>query len=267
MASFSHDNPQLAQAYERLSDMQFEGGKRLVERIGLKAGERVLDVGCGTGRLARWMAEIVGPRGVVGIDPLPDRISVARRLAPGLSFEVGNAEDLGAFGDETFDAVCMSAVFHWVREKRKALAESRRVLRRGGRLGMTTTPSELRLSSTIAGVCAAVLTGPPYVGRINTAEVAGTWLGSTVTELIAALTEARLALIELHVVRRSQRHASGEAVVDFLEASSFGNFLHIVPDDLRAAFRADVAAGLDARKDAGGILLQDHGLVVVAEPS
>lgn len=267
MASLSFDNPHLAQAYERLSNAQFEGGKRLAERIGLKAGDRVIDVGCGTGRLARWMAEVVGPGRVVGVDPLPDRIAVARKLAPNVSFEVGTAEDLGAFGDETFDAVCMSAVFHWVRDKRKALGESRRVLRRGGRLGITTTPRELRLSSTIAGVCSAVLAGGPYAGRIDTEGLAGTWLGSTVTEIIGLVTEARLALLELHVLRRTQRHDNGEAVVEFLEASSFGNFLHIVPEDLRAAFRADVAAGLDARKGADGILLEDHGLVLVGERS
>ena len=138
MTSLAHDSPELAQKYDRLSDSQLAGGKRLVERLSLKAGDRVLDVGCGTGRLARWIAEIVGPSGVVGVDPLIDRVDVARAAAPRLSFAVGQAEDLGAFEAESFDAVSMSAVFHWVRDKPKALAEARRVLRPGGRLGLTT---------------------------------------------------------------------------------------------------------------------------------
>src|SRR6185436_17144255 len=102
---FGHDTRQLAETYDRASDLQFESGKRLVERLGLEEGARVLDVGCGTGRLARWMAERLGPRGsVVGIDPLEHRISVARSHAGAARFEVGQAEDLGAFADASFDA-------------------------------------------------------------------------------------------------------------------------------------------------------------------
>jgi arsenite methyltransferase len=141
--SFGHDSHRLAEVYDRLSDSQFDGGKRLVERIDVQVGDRVLDVGCGTGRLARWIAERVGPAGsVVGIDPLVERIAIARSRADGISFEVGRAEDLSAFASESFDAVCMSAVIHWVSDKPKALAEVRRVLRPGGRLGVTTMPQE-----------------------------------------------------------------------------------------------------------------------------
>src|ERR1700677_2403733 len=69
--SFTHDTQDLAETYDRLSDPQLDGGKRLIERIGIKPGNRVLDIGCGTGRLvAAWIAERVGPTGtVVGIDP------------------------------------------------------------------------------------------------------------------------------------------------------------------------------------------------------
>jgi ubiquinone/menaquinone biosynthesis C-methylase UbiE len=156
--SYTHDSPQLAATYDRISDSQFAGGKRLVERMNIREGERVLDVGCGTGRLGRWLAEVVGPSGsVVGVDPLPERIAIARTHAPGVEFEVGQAEDLSAFADAGFDAVCMSAVFHWVTDKPKALAEVRRVLRPGGRLGVTTVPRELNGAGTVAAVVASIL--------------------------------------------------------------------------------------------------------------
>jgi ubiquinone/menaquinone biosynthesis C-methylase UbiE len=107
--SFAHDSRHLAETYDRVSDLQFEGGKRLVERLGLEEGARVLDIGCGTGRLAQWTGERLGPKGsVVGIDPLEDRIGIARSHGGALRFEVGQAEDLGAFEDASFDAVCMS---------------------------------------------------------------------------------------------------------------------------------------------------------------
>jgi arsenite methyltransferase len=262
--SFAHDSAELARTYDRLSDSQFEGGKRLCERLELQAGQPVLDVGCGTGRLARWVAEKVGAGNVFGIDPLPERIAIARTQGAGVSFEVGQAEDLGAFGNQTFDAVCMSAVFHWVKDKPKALGEVQRVLRPGGRLGITTYPRELRLTGTTARVCGLVLTNEPYRSRINLADIAVAQSGANVTDLISMLAFAGLEILELHVVRRTSQHASGADAVDFLQSSSFGNFLRMVPDDLQASFRADVAAAFEARKGPDGIVMNDHGVLAVA---
>src|SRR3954464_157996 len=166
MTLFTHDSHDLAETYDRVSDLQFEGGKRLVERLGLEDGARVLDVGCGTGRLAHWIAERVGMRGaVIAIDPLEERIGLARSRGGKVRFEVGQAEDLRAFEDASFDAVCMSSVLHWVGDKARALAEVRRVLRPGGRLGVTTVPQELSKVGTLGHVLATLLARAPYAGR------------------------------------------------------------------------------------------------------
>ncbi len=263
--SLTHDTSHLAETYDRLSDSQLEGGKRLAERLGLKAGDRVLDVGCGTGRLARWMAERVGATGaVIGIDPLAERIAIARAHAAGLTFEVGQAEDLGAFPGESFDAVCMSAVFHWVSDKPKALAETRRVLRRGGRLGVTTLPRELIGAGTVAAVLAPLLGRSPYVERVDLSALAIASRGHTTTELISLVLDSRLELTELFVVARTRSHPTGADVVDFLESSSFGNFLRVVPEELRPSLRADLTASFDERKGPEGIVMRDWGTLFVA---
>src|SRR5215467_3472402 len=73
------DSPELAATYEDLSDGQFENGKQLISDLDVRRGDRVLDIGMGTGRLAAHVAAIVGPSGsVIGIDPLPLRIEIAR---------------------------------------------------------------------------------------------------------------------------------------------------------------------------------------------
>ena len=263
--SFVRDSSHLAETYDRLSDSQLEGGKRLVERLGLQAGDRVLDVGCGTGRLTRWIAERVAPGGsVVGTAPLAARIAIARAHAEGLTFAIGQAEDLGAFAAESFDAVCMSAMFHWVSDKPKALSEVRRVLRPGGRLGVTTLPREMLGVSTVTTVCGPLLGQSPYVERVDLSALAVASRGQTTSELIALVLGSGLELTELHVVQRARLHATGDDVVDFLESSSFGNFLRMVPEELRASLRVDLAAAFDARKGPDGIAIRDHGTLFVA---
>src|SRR6267154_4247381 len=108
--SLEQDTPELARNYEHAGIVQFHHGKFLIGPLALKAGEHVLDIGAGTGRLAEFVASLVGPQGrVVGIDPLESRIEIARlRQSKTLTFETGRAEDLSRFGDAQFDAVYLN---------------------------------------------------------------------------------------------------------------------------------------------------------------
>jgi hypothetical protein len=67
-----------------------------------------------------------------------------------------------------------------------------------------------------------------------------------------------------YVKQRSRNHASGEDVVDFFEASSFGNFLRIVPEELRPTLRTDLAAAFDAQRGPEGVAVRDWGVLFVA---
>src|SRR4051812_18505003 len=118
--SLTLDTPELAAHYDDASvDRQFKSGRRLIAKLDIQPGQRVLDVGSGTGLLAEYVAAIVGPTGFVdAVDPLPLRIEIAKRKAkPNLSFSVGDAYALDAFEDGTFDVIYLNAVFHWFPEK------------------------------------------------------------------------------------------------------------------------------------------------------
>ena len=102
----------------------------------IRSGQRVLDVACGTGALARRVAAAVGPNGsVVGLDLNPGMLAVAGRTAPGIDWQEGSAEAL-PFDDETFDAVVSQFGLMLFADPVAALKEMRRVLSPGGRLAL-----------------------------------------------------------------------------------------------------------------------------------
>jgi ubiquinone/menaquinone biosynthesis C-methylase UbiE len=266
--SFACDSRALAETYDRLSDTQFENGKNLVEHLGSLEGAHVLDVGCGTGRLARWIADRVGTSGtVVGIDPLAERVAIARAKGRGIRFEVGRAEDLSAFTSGSFDAVCMSSVLHWVTDKPQALAEARRVLKPSGRLGVTTLSREFGPRSTLFAPLTEIVQHAPYANRIRGTEWPAAPLGQTTSDLLCTVMNSGFEIAEVHITRRCWKRASGQELVEFLESSSFGNLLHAVPEDLRDRLRADLAAAYDARKDRDGILVKAWTTLLIAVPT
>lgn len=111
-----------------------------VEQALLRSGEKVLDVGCGTGGVTIPVKLQVGKTGAVaGIDPAPEMIAVAeqkaKRAGIEIDFRVGVIESL-PYPDGTFDAVTSSLMMHHLPESLqvKGLAEIWRVLKPGGRL-------------------------------------------------------------------------------------------------------------------------------------
>jgi ubiquinone/menaquinone biosynthesis C-methylase UbiE len=118
-------------------------GRRTIELLGLNAGERVLDVCCGSGASAIPAAQAVGPTGsIVGVDLAENLLELARTKArkhglANVQFESGDMTAL-RFEDSSFDAVvCVFGIF-FVPEMEVALRELRRVLRSSGRIAITT---------------------------------------------------------------------------------------------------------------------------------
>lgn len=108
----------------------------VLEAAAVGPGDRMLDVACGTGVVARAAAERVAPDGTVtGVDLNPAMLAVARRVAPEIEWRQGDAAAL-PFGDDAFDVVtCQSAIFFFP-DPTGALSQMGRVTRPDGRVAV-----------------------------------------------------------------------------------------------------------------------------------
>jgi ubiquinone/menaquinone biosynthesis C-methylase UbiE len=116
--------------------------QRLVERMDVASGERVLDLGCGTGTLLLMIKARQQGAVVTGIDPDPGILAVAAEKARRAGTEIGLVVGFGdrlPHADRSFDRVVSTLAFHHLtrREKKDTLSEAFRVLRPGGRLHIT----------------------------------------------------------------------------------------------------------------------------------
>lgn len=118
-----------ADLYDASHSFVWKFGASLVELLAPQPGERILDLGCGTGHLTAQIAAVGAD--VVGFDSSPEMIDQARRAHPAIRFELGDARTF-SFG-EGYDAVFSNAVLHWVKQPEQAVASVRAALRPGGR--------------------------------------------------------------------------------------------------------------------------------------
>jgi ubiquinone/menaquinone biosynthesis C-methylase UbiE len=110
-----------------------------LSEVRLSAGDRVLDIACGTGIAARVASERLGGAArVAGVDLNPEMLAVARRLAPGIDWRQGDAAALPLHDGERFDVVICLQGLQFFPDRPAAAAEMRRALAEGGRLAVAT---------------------------------------------------------------------------------------------------------------------------------
>ncbi|KAK2040151.1 methyltransferase domain-containing protein [Colletotrichum somersetense] len=256
------DTAELAKGYTRLNQTQYGTGLFLLDKLAVTPGERVLDVGCGPGNITAHIADLVVPGGglVVGVDPSPERIALARELArPSLEFHVGRAEDLSRFADASFDVVYVNSTFHWVQDQPAAAAEFARVLRPGGRLGISGGSGDFLSGQEV--IKDKVLSRSPYkdypdnsggVRFLKRAELESI-LGA------AGFSERRI------VVNKITKHAKdSDAMIDWLATSSSGKIYGGIPPELRPRAREEMKAEWDKLATDEGINMVLELLVTVA---
>ena len=133
--------------YDEKHSFVFKYGEEVLALLNPQHGERILDVGCGTGHLTKLIAEAGAE--VVGIDNSLEMVEAARAAYPDIEFVVADAADFSF--TEPFDAVFSNAALHWVTEAEQAVVCMARALKRGGRFVV-----ELGGKGNIAAITRAV---------------------------------------------------------------------------------------------------------------
>ena len=188
-----------ARLYDARHAFVWEKAKGVVELLAARPGERILDLGCGTGALT---AEIAASGAhVVGVDRSSEMIDAARRKFPAIQFEVCDARAL-SFSAE-FDAVFSNAALHWIPEAEQVVAGIARALKAGGRF-----VAEFGGKGNVRHAVAALEKGLTAVGA--SPEGVNPWYYPSIAEYSALLEKHDLEVRQALLFDRPTPLADGE---------------------------------------------------------
>ncbi len=257
-----------AESYERFQvPSVFEPLARIfLAHVPLHPGDRMLDVACGTGIVARLAVPTVGITGrVAGVDLNAGMLDVAKRQSPPDEAEIdwrqGDAAAL-PFLDESFDIVFCQQGLQFFPDKLRALQEMRRVLAPGGRLALCIwrtiehSPCNLAISTALArhidAEAAARMQAPHALGDA--------------TVLRTLIGDAGFGRVEIHEATVTRRMLPPEqAIPGHLASTPVGPDVAALDDATRKALIDDIAADLGPYRDADGLAIPQGTHIVLAK--
>jgi ubiquinone/menaquinone biosynthesis C-methylase UbiE len=254
-----------AERYERCAARYILGpwAPLLVDTARPAAGERVLDVACGTGVVARIAAQRVGPAGrVVGVDLNPGMIRVARSLPAPVGAPIEwlerSALDLG-FDDASFDVVLCQQGLQFFPDKALALREMRRVLAHGGRLALSVWKGVGAYHAAVGAALARAISSDAAIRFCASRQVpTGEDLQRLATQAGFCDVEVRLNRLDIqmpHIAEFTLEHLAGTPVAQAIAAAD---------PDARAEIAASVAKELQRYADGDGVVYPEEAQVMTA---
>ena len=229
-----------------------------------KPGERVLDVACGTGVVARLVAQRVGPSGtVVGFDLNPGMLTVARALPPPgaqIEWREGNVSAI-PLPDATFDLVLCQQGLQFFPDRSAALREVRRVSAPRGRIALSVwrpmqhSPGFASLAKALRHVigpeAAAIMQGPFALGSAD--------------DLRRLITGAGFREVVLRPAAKTLRFPSPEEFVGrYVAATPLAAVVAKASAHARAALITEVSADLKSSVDHQGLAFPIEAHLVLA---
>ena len=229
-----------AKDYHRHSETQMSQATELIGKLGIRGDERVLDIGCGDGKVTAQLARLVPEGAVLGLDASEEMVRFAQSHFPpsefpNLSFHCGDARELTFYGQ--FEVVFSNATLHWVIDHRPVLAGISRSLRTGGRAvlrmgGKGNAASVVRAAESIMSTTrwAGFFAGFEFPCGHHGADEYREWL------VQAGLTPVRVELIPTDMVKPDVASMSGWIRTTWMP------YTHRVPKEMREEFIAELVS-------------------------
>jgi trans-aconitate 2-methyltransferase len=223
--------------YQKSSSAQYNWAMALIADLLLEGDERILDIGCGDGRITAHLASLVPSGSVLGIDLSPDMIGFAAGKyadQQNLSFQVGNASELRFAGE--FDLVVSFACLHWIFDHLSVLKAVRQSLVPGGRFlmqcgGRGNAARILDLTGDIAASPSwkEYFSGFSFPYHFYGPEDYGAWLAE------AGLRSRRVELVAKDMIHQ------GQAGLEGIIRNTWLPYTERLPAQLRGEFVSEVA--------------------------
>ena len=158
--------PSQAESYECGSESQRSVGIKTIDKLAIKKGSSVLDLGCGTGSLAQVLSERTGPTGkVVAVDPDGERLKIAQEKYFAKNIEYIRADDK-SFPSGQYNIIFSNATIHWISDKENLLKRVHENLCPGGQF-VFTTPDGIPPQPEIGRKLFDKLLGPQFLHRMT----------------------------------------------------------------------------------------------------
>jgi len=239
--------------YHKNSASQQNWAHELIEKLHIRGDERILDIGCGDGKITAEIAQMVPDGSVVGIDSSAEMVSFARKsfTTPNLTFRAMDARSL-AFENE-FDIVFSNATLHWVVDHRSVLQGISRALTSGGKciLQMGGKDNAATIIDTISSEAINKRWGHYFV------ETSFPYGFYSPDEYVPWLKDAGLTPIRVELLPRDMTQQGADGLAGWIR-TTWMPFTHRIPEDLREDFIIDVVQEYIAKHP-----MDDQGLVHV----
>ena len=221
-----------AEQYHRVSDPQRSWGLPVLDRLAPASGERILDIGCGTGRLTADLHARAGSARLIAADRSWTMARQARRHLPAAVAVVEADAAWLPFGREAFDAVFSTATFHWVSDHPRLFAEIHRVLRPRGRLVSQAGggPNLERLYRRSAALASDVEFAAYFTGWCDP------WTFAGVDDTRERLAQAGFTDINVWLESTPTPLPDAARYAEFVTTVCLRHQLNRLPEDKRAAY-------------------------------